>query len=418
MLDQFRFVNFKSFKDEAILDLTASKVTELGRHIVSVGNEKILPGVVVFGANGSGKTNLVEAFRFMVNYVLNSCSYGGIFGDKHRPKLTPFLLDPLSRNLALEFEVYFTRKHGGKERFWNYGFTVGIHGVEEEWLNTRAPTMRKYSRVFYRNLSDNELNMDGLPKASRENVAMVLQDESLLLSVGAMLNVDIMKSAWGWFADCEFIDEADLDPAADLSSIVPDGFVKDKEVRDRALAFMRAFDKSIAGFDVKTKLDDSGDEVISEIMVQHREIGSDKTCGFKLFDEASGTVKLLWLYKYMERVMSRGGVLVVDEVDTHFHTLVTRALLIGFLNPKINPNRAQIICTAHDTWQLENNILRRDEIWFVEKDKDGCSSLYPLSCCVDVDGVKIRKDENFEKNYLVGKYGAVPALHTYKVVNG
>ena len=108
--------------------------------------------------------------------------------------------------------------------------------------------------------------------------------------------------------------------------------------------------------------------------------------------------------------MEKGSVFFIDELNARLHPLLVRNFLLTFLNPEINKNHAQLIFTTHDTWQLSNQLLRRDEIWFVEKDERGVSSLYSLADFVYEDGVRIRKDESYEKNYMVGKYGAIPML--------
>ena len=100
----------------------------------------------------------------------------------------------------------------------------------------------------------------------------------------------------------------------------------------------------------------------------------------------------------------------VDELNARLHPLLVRVFLIMFLNPETNPHHAQLVFTTHDSWQLSNDLLRRDEIWFTEKASSGVSTLYSLADFVDNDGAKIRKDENYEKNYLLGKYGAIPTL--------
>jgi AAA15 family ATPase/GTPase len=120
----------------------------------------------------------------------------------------------------------------------------------------------------------------------------------------------------------------------------------------------------------------------------------------------------------MQEVLSNGSVLFVDELNTKLHPLLVRNIILTFANPAININDAQLVFTAHDTWQLSNNLLRRDEIWFTDKDIDGVSSLYSLADFVDDEGVKIRKDESYEKNYLLGKYGAIPSLKTIDFLIG
>lgn len=122
------------------------------------------------------------------------------------------------------------------------------------------------------------------------------------------------------------------------------------------------------------------------------------------------------LYLSLQEVMETGGVLFVDELNSRLHPLLVRNFLINFLDSSINKNHAQIIFTTHDSWTLSNNLLRRDEIWFTEKDRDGISSLYSLADFVNEDGQKIRKDENYEKNYLLGKYGAIPELKSMIVM--
>lgn len=108
--------------------------------------------------------------------------------------------------------------------------------------------------------------------------------------------------------------------------------------------------------------------------------------------------------------MEKGSVFFIDGLNARLHPLLVRNFLLTFLNPEINTNHAQIVFTTHDTWQISNQLLCRDEIWFVEKDERGVSTLYSLADFVDEDGSRIRKDENYEKNYLIGKYGAIPML--------
>ena len=124
------------------------------------------------------------------------------------------------------------------------------------------------------------------------------------------------------------------------------------------------------------------------------------------------------LYPALQDTLESGGVLFVDELNARLHPLLVRGFLITFLNPETNPNHAQLVFTTHDSWQLSNNLLRRDEIWFTEKEHSGVSTLYSLADFVDEDGAKIRKDESYEKNYLLGKYGAIPTLKYFDMFKG
>lgn len=145
-------------------------------------------------------------------------------------------------------------------------------------------------------------------------------------------------------------------------------------------------------------------------------IGSDEMAEIPLELESAGTLKMFALYPELQEVLEKGSVFFIDELNARLHPLLVRNFLLTFLNPEINTNHAQLVFTTHDTWQLSNQLLRRDEIWFVEKDEEGVSTLYSLADFVDEDGTRIRKDESYEKNYLIGKYGAIPTLKSIDIL--
>ena len=191
MLIQFRFKNFKSFKDDTILDLSATKITEHSDRVVQAGNEKVLSTAAIFGANASGKSNVIEAFRFMATYVIESFAFGGE-GDEKKSKTkklkhTPFLFDKESRDSESSFEVYFITSEETGCKSYNYGFTLEQNGVVEEWLNTKSKTARTYKSVFYRNRD--ELDLSGLPAKSQEIIRLTLERETLIVSLGAKLKI-------------------------------------------------------------------------------------------------------------------------------------------------------------------------------------------------------------------------------------
>ena len=147
-------------------------------------------------------------------------------------------------------------------------------------------------------------------------------------------------------------------------------------------------------------------------------IGSNDFAEIPLGSESAGTLKMFALYPELQEVISKGSIFFIDELNARLHPLLVRNFLLIFFNPNVNTKHAQLIFTTHDTWQLSNQLLRRDEIWFVEKDTDGISTLYSLADFVNTDGTHIRKDENYEKNYLVGKYGAIPTLKRLDMLGG
>lgn len=147
-------------------------------------------------------------------------------------------------------------------------------------------------------------------------------------------------------------------------------------------------------------------------------IDSEGTITIPLKQESAGTLKMFALYPMLQEVLKNGGVFFVDELNARLHPLLVRALIITFAQYDTNPNHAQLLFTSHDAWQLNCNVLRRDEIWFVEKQPNGISTLYSLADFSDEEGSKIRKDENFEKNYLLGKYGAIPEMQLFNIEEG
>ena len=417
MLIQFNFKNYKSFRDETALDLSATKMKEFESSVVTIGGEKILPVAAVYGANASGKSNVYSAFEFMTAYVKKSFFYGDddkTFADA-RP--TPFLFDSRARNAESLFEVYFTIPGENAEKTYNYGFCIDETGITEEWLNTKAKSAREFKSVFYRNTEKQELDLRGIAKVSRDNIEVALNRQVLIISLGAKLKVEKCKQIRDWFLLNEFADFGNEMTNLFLSRTLPKGFVEDEKVREDVLKYFSSFDKQITGFKIEElPSKDEQKEKKYAIDAIHRMIDSEDDTELPLHQESAGTLKMFAMYPALHEVLEKGGVLCIDELNSRLHPLLVRNFILTFLNPEINKNHAQLIFTTHDTWQLSNQLLRRDEIWFTEKDEKGLSNLYSLADFVDEDGSRIRKDENYEKNYLLGKYGAIPSLETIRLL--
>ncbi|MCK9313844.1 MAG: ATP-binding protein [Methanocorpusculum sp.] len=419
MLIQFKFKNFKSFRDDTILDLSATKVTEHPHHIVTIGKEKILKTAAIYGANASGKTNIYDALGYMSYYVTNSFNFGGA-NTTDKPggyeKTQPFLLDTVSKDMSSLFEVYFTlNNYDGK--IYNYGFTVDEKGVFEEWLNYKAETGRKYLPIFYRSRGS-EIEFPKIPKEHRDNLKIALKDETLIVSLGAILKVPILESIHNWFTELLFLNFGE--PRANLyySRHMPPGFAKDPEVRKEVAAYLSTFDNGIVDFTVEeVPSSEAGKAPAYSIDAVHQVNESGETVKIPLGQESAGTQKMFALYPPLQEVLESGGVLFVDELNARLHPLLVQDFIITFLDVKTNPNNAQLIFTTHDTWQLSSALLRRDEIWFTEKDENGASRLYSLVDFKGENAAKIRKDENYARNYLLGKYGAIPELKKIGLVS-
>ena len=234
-----------------------------------------------------------------------------------------------------------------------------------------------------------------------------------MVSLGAKLKISKLKAVRDWFLHVDFTDFGNPIENALLSSLLPEDFVDNKKVQDDVVKYFATFDPSIIGLRVRKLQRDPKDERPSthvEIDAIHRMADTEETATIPLEEESEGTLKMFALYPMMQYARKNGGVFCVDELNSKLHPLLVRNILIAFLNSDLNPKHAQLIFTTHDAWQLSNHLLRRDEIWFTEKDGNGVSTLFSLADFLDEDGTGIRKDESYEKNYLLGKYGAIPTL--------
>lgn len=422
MLLQFNFKNFKSFRDNTTLDMTATKISEYTNHVIKVGKEKVLPIAAIFGANASGKSNVQEAFRYMSRYVVTSFGFGGENSGKDDEseffKPFPFLLDPKSKDAESSFEVYFISSEATGEKSYNYGFTVGQNGVNEEWLNYRSKSSRgEYKKIFYRN--GEKLDLTGIPVKSQENLRIALEKETLIVSLGAKLKIDKLKFIRDWFINNDLADFGRPAENYFLSEKLPGGFIENKEIQQNVVEYFSKFDPSIIAFEIEPiEKNDEKKSMKVKIEAVHRMIGAKETARIPLKLESAGTLKMFALYPLLQKVLKSGGVLFVDELNARLHPLLVRTFVIAFLDPEINSKHAQLIFTSHEPWQLSSNMLRRDEVWFTEKADTGVSTLYSLADFIDEDGAKIRKDENYEKNYLLGKYGAIPTMQHFDMFKG
>lgn len=408
MLIQFTFKNFRSFKDEVTLDLSATKIKEHEDRVVNFGNEKLLPVAAIFGANASGKSNVQKAFKYMNDYVINSFSYGGdsnIDNQSQFKKPIPFLLDKNSKDEESMFEVFFIENENDRIKTYQYGFCLDKNGISEEWLSSKAKSSKEYKSIFYRNREEKELDLSGISKKSRENLITSLEPEALIVSLGAKLKIDILKKIRNWFLNNRIIDFGN--PVENLleAKSLPEGFSTNPKVRKDVANYLATFDESIIDFEVERVNKNS-----VNVFAIHKIAGTDETVSLPLLHESAGTLKMFNLYRHLQKILTNGGIIFIDELNSRLHPLLLRNFLLSFLNPKINTKHAQIIFTSHDLWELSNDMLRRDEIWFTEKDCTGNTTLYSLADFKTSQGNKIRNDENYAKNYLLGKYGAVPHL--------
>mgnify|MGYP000918524366 FL=1 len=413
MLLQFYFSNYRSFEGEGILDMRASGSNELSSHVRNNLNERVLPVTAIYGANASGKSSVFEAFQFMALCVLESLSFSD--DDKKNPyklKVDSFKFSE-SREKPSEFEINYIDKKGKKELYYNYGFKIDNSGILEEYLtsNTKTGVKRNedYTYIFKRE-KNQKLYLDSSIEKFRENLEISLKEKTLLVSLGAKLNIDEFIRVRTWFINTEVINFSNSLYGAFLENILPNNIIESEEVRKNLVSFINSFDDSIIDIEVeKISAIDENDKDNYRVFTIHKSDKGTSTARISMNEESSGTKKMFSLYQTLLDVLRKGGVFFADELDIKLHPLLMRNILLTFTDKEKNPNNAQLIFTTHNTIYMDMDLLRRDEIWFVEKN-NGVSNLYSLDDITNEKGEKVRKDSNYEKHYLLGNYGAIPNL--------
>ncbi len=415
MLLQFTFKNFRSFKDENILDMRAAKVTELSYHIRKENKEKVLPITAVYGANASGKSNVIGALSFMVMCVTNSV----MFSSENNNTALKF---PYTDNVRFSLinnndETYSTFETAfilpNKKRYL-YGFKIDKNGFKDEWLKL-IKANNEYNDIIVRK-NYKLINYKTKKTKMEVNIKTSLSNTSLVLSLGAMLKDKFLMAVHNWFSNITIINFGE--PLIDIisQSIVSEDLITGK-LKNIFLNYLASFDSSIIDYSIEKQLNEGDNGHAYRIYTHHKMLNNNGIKKLSLQNESSGTQKMITLFMHFQRVIQGGYPIVIDELNAKLHPLLVRLLLNMFSNPETNPNNAQLIFTTHDSWLMKKDILRRDEIWFTNKNEYGVSELYSLVEFKDDNGKNIRNDENYEKNYLLGKYGAIPNLSLINLVD-
>nr|WP_064494179.1 ATP-binding protein [Pseudomonas chengduensis] len=414
MLVEFRVKNFRSLRDEQVLSLVASTdKTLLDTHALNTGLKAaphLLKSAVVYGANASGKSNLIKALQYMRGVVLESAALqpGQTFD-----RLQPFKLDADSGDQPTEFEVTFILD-GVR---YQYGFAMTAKRIVSEHLLVYKAfkPQRWFDRRYDLESGQDVYEFGSSLKGAKSLWEGATRPNALFLSMAVQLNSDALRPVFDWFASrlVIFNEQSPLSPQFSVQML------KHETKRKAICDFLRAADISIAEIEVATKQamvhsihfdlatgkreEDASEQAIDEVRFHH--VTDHGKAVFDLMDESSGTRNLLFLTGPILDILNKGLTLVVDELDTSLHTLLVQALVRLFHQIEVNTGGAQLIFTTHDTSLLDAyGLFRRDQIWFVEKGPDQSSSLYPL---LDFSP---RKNEALERGYLQGRYGALPFL--------
>lgn len=412
MLVEFRVKNFKPFQDECVLSMVASSDKSLAENTIPTklfGQNKLLRSVVVYGANASGKSSLIEAMGFMRDLVIDSNKHNS---DDEIPR-QPFLLDSKSHQLPSEFEVTFMH-HGIR---YQYGFSVDQQRVHEEWL-LAYPKGRAQTWCQRTLNTDNDTydwyfgpNFRGEKKPLKEQT----KSNILFLSKGDNLNNQQLTSVYKWFAhEFKFVESRRHGElrhyTATRSKEDPSFYARLQrllQIADLGITDVSVQEKNLVVEDLPAHLQflssalEGGSQV--EIKMLHETKEGDKV-PLSLNVESLGTQQFFAMGGPLIDTLLNGYILCVDELDDSLHPNLVRALVSMFHNPELNPHHAQLIFNTHDTTLLDSSLFRRDQIWLIEKNSAGASHLYSL---LDYSP---RKDEALAKGYLLGRYGAIPFI--------
>ena len=422
MLLEISFANYRSVNERCYFSMLGEGISdEPLDNFVEFKKNKVLKSAVIYGANSSGKSNVVKAMREMEHIVLSSVK----LNDNDELDYDPFLLSENKEKPTL-FEVIFLYK----DHKYRYGFELNSKRIVSEWLYRSTIGGATEKELFYREFSVIECNeklfSEGIDYAKNVN------SNRLFISLCAQLGGKESKKIVSWFQEkFNVISGLSTSGYAAYSKVMLhdklDGYEKAKLLFKRLkLGFTKlepkevVFDPTQLPYDMPKDLrerlsKDLANKKHIELFSVHNVYDSDgnvvDTAVLDVDDvESAGTKKLIELSGPIIDTLNEGKIIIIDELDAKLHPLISQHIIGLFNSSETNPNNAQLIFTTHDTHLLSSKLFRRDQIWFTEKDNKEQTDLYNMMDIVLPDGSKPRNDANYEKNYIAGRYGAIPYI--------
>lgn len=396
MLCQFTVKNYKSIRDEVTLDMQAAAISEHEDRIIrDKDGEIFLPVSAIYGPNGGGKSNVLEALHTLAVKVLRPLYATGdneerIFLQK-KIIIEPFAFSEETKSEPTEFEIFFRTELAE----YRYILHVKREVVVYERLDRVKMDTGRRSALFERG---EEIMLKGA--FAKLKISDELSETLPLLSYLGITykKNEVVKDVLEWFEyRIDFLNYGN--PMEELRMAVSSS----EAVKHLMLQMIQEMDLDIVDFRVVKDENDRID-VYTKHMVESRETE------LNLLEESSGTKKLFGLMPFIADSLLSGTTLVIDELDAKIHPVLLRYIIMMFSNMNINKKKAQLIFTSHDLSTMNSEVFRRDEIWFVAKGTTQNSQLYSLVEFKNEKGESVRKDAKFDKQYLEGKYGADPYL--------
>jgi uncharacterized protein len=388
MLIEFTVGNYLSFKEKKTLSLEATAIKDNPENVIEVGKYKLLRSAVIYGANSSGKSNFIKALGMMSNLVKQSAQNNSTSDID----VMPFLLSTETEKQPSYFEILFLI--GGIR--YRYGFEADNKIIHSEWLFECKVKIEKL--LFIRDKDSIEVTNDfeegkGLEEKTRDN--------ALFLSIVDQFNGTISAKIMLWFTSTTIFSGLQHEKEKDLTLL----FLKIESLTVWIKDFLSPLNLGFQDFAVKDK----------KIVTFHNKFDKlgniiDKYEFDLVKQESSGTNKLYDMAASLIYGLKTGTLTVVDELDAKLHPLLTLAIVKLFNSPVHNTQNAQLIFATHDTNLLNFGCFRRDQIYFTEKNSLESTDLYSLVEYIELDGKKVRNDRSFEKDYIAGRYGAIPFI--------
>lgn len=397
MLCQFTVKNFKSIRDEMTFDMQATAISEHeDRVIKDKDGELYLPVSAIYGPNGGGKSNVLEALHILAAKVLRPL-YATDDNSYHPFQMKKILIEPFAfgaeeKEAPTEFELFFRTKTAE----YRYVLTVKKDIVLYERMDRVKLDTGRRSALFER--SDEGIELKGV--FAKLKISDELSETLTLLSYLGITyrKNEVIKNILNWFEyGIDFLNYGN--PIQELRMAIANS----DDVKSLVLDMIQEMDLDIVNF----RVEEMENERI-EVYTKHIVDGYESE--LNLSDESRGTKKLFGLLPFIADSLASGTTLVIDELDAKIHPALLRHIIMMFNDMEINRHGAQLIFTSHDLSTMNSEVFRRDEIWFVAKGNRQNSKLYSLVEFKNDKGESVRKDAKFDKQYLEGKYGADPYL--------
>ena len=411
MLIDFTVENFRSIKEPVTLSAVAQKTKTVptGKNstrfitpddeiappfAVNGWNFELLPALAIFGANASGKSNLLNALGHLLDYMVINREDSPTYWEAFQPFMLAeaTLKEPIRFELraAIQQTIYTYTLHLGRER-------ILLESLYSAHVSTKRDRLL-YQRAWNEGSQRHEWKNGKLFSGPHTQLQANLHERDTLMSLLTRLNVSVLEALKSWLSHRAYGLDDWLDDVVAIQRTYnePDHLAK-------ISAIVRRFDTGINRVEVSRR-SNLGGESLYEIFSWHKTKTGEVKFPWRV--ESSGTKRLFTLADKLIKSFDTAGIIFVDELGSNIHPHITREIVRMFQSPKTNPKRAQLIFTSHDNTLQRNHLLRRDQIWFTQKRLDGSTELYPLT------DFKPRNDMSIDRSYFDGRYGAVPFIDT------